>query len=237
MEPLTSLFVATRTPRISPRGFSLIETLVALGIMLIIITVVMLGQDGYNKSLVLTDTSYTVAFTVRQAQALGLSSKRVGAITNSAYGVHIGAAPSTSYMLYADTYPYAPGSNQGGKCAGHTASSGPEARPGNCVYEGSPGAADTIISTYTLNKGFKILSYCGVEKGTLLTKCSGGGSGLSALDISFMRPSTQASIMGVSGGSPVELISASITVSTPDNGSTRCVLVTKVGQVSVTVCP
>ncbi len=237
MESTTSLFVKQTFAQKEPRGFSLVETLVALGIMLVIITVVMLGQTGYNKSLVLVDTSYTVAFTVRQAQALGLSSKRVGTVTNAAYGVHIGAAPSTSYMLFADTNPVSPGSSQGTKCVGHSVASGPEARPGNCVYEGGPGSADTIISTYSLNKGFKILSYCGVEKGTLLNQCSGSGSGLSALDITFMRPNTQASIIGVSSGSPVELISASIKVSTPDSASTRCVNVTKVGQISVVVCP
>ncbi len=238
MEPITSLFlIKPNAPSVS-RGFSLVETLVVLGIMLVIITVVMLGQAGFNKSLVLVDTSYTVAFTVRQAQALGLSSKRIGTVQNAAHGVHIGTAPSTSYMLFADTYPVAPGNSQGTKCVGHSVSSGPESRPGNCVYEGAPaGSTDTIISTYTLNRGFKILSYCGVEKGTLINKCSGSGSGLSALDITFMRPNTQASIIGVSSGLPVELISASIKVSTPDGADTRCVNVTKVGQVSVAVCP
>lgn len=224
----------THTPPV--RGFSLIETLIVLGIILIITTVLLLGQSGFNKTLVLMDTSYTVAFTIRQAQALGLSSKRSGSISNTGYGVHVGAAPTTSFLLFADTYPAAQGNVQGTACPGHLVGTGLEARPGNCTYDGAVAPPDTVNNIYTLNKGFKISNYCGIEKGTNAKRCS--GTGVSALDITFMRPNTQAVLTGQSAGVPIEFTSVGIEVSMPDDSATRCVVVTRVGQVSVVdVCP
>ncbi len=70
------------------RGFTMVEMLVSLGIILIITSIVLLGQNSFNKNLVLVDTAYTVAFTLRQAQTLALSSRKVGTIQNAGYGTH-----------------------------------------------------------------------------------------------------------------------------------------------------
>lgn len=208
----------------------MVEMLVALGIILIITAIVITGQSSFNRSLVLTDTSYTVAFTLRQAQSLGLSSRKFSTTQNAGYGVHF-VSGSNSYTLFADILPVAPGSAQGGACSGHSVTSGLDAKPGNCVYD----SATEKVTSYTLNKGFTISSFCGVDSGGT-QRCS--GSYLDSLDISFLRPNTQANIIGVRSGAVIPLTSASITLMSPDGAQTRCVSVTKVGQIAVgTTCP
>lgn len=208
----------------------MVEMLVSLGIITIITSIVLYGQQNFNRSLVLVDTSYTIAFTIRQAQSLGLSSKRFGNVQNAGYGVHFAAAPGTTYTLFADTIPAAPGNSQGGICAGHTITTGLDTKPGNCVYDSSA----ENVTVYSLNKGFAVASFCGVDTvGTL--RCS--GTYLDSLDITFLRPNTQASIIGTRAGAPIQLVSATIHVTSPDGTQERCVQVTKVGQVAVGNCP
>lgn len=208
------------------RGFTLVEMLVSLGIIVIITSVVLLGQSSFNKSIVLTDTAYTVAFTLREAQSLGLSSRKFGSTQNAGYGVHFAVANKKSYSLFADTL----GTAQQSICPGHSVLSGPEAKPGNCLYD----SIAEQVTAYTINKGFTIASFCGVDTGGT-TRCS--GSNLDTMDITFLRPSTQASITGTRAGALVELVSASIHLASPDGSQERCVKVTRVGQIAVASCP
>lgn len=211
------------------RGFTMVEMLVSLGIILIITSIVLLGQNSFNKNLVLVDTAYTVAFTLRQAQTLALSSRKVGTIQNAGYGTHFANGSMTSYSLFSDTVPSAPGNGQSGKCPGHTATSGLESRPGNCLYDNTT----EVVSTYNLNYGFKVSRFCGVDTGGV-TRCS--GVYLDTLDVSFLRPSTQAIMLGTRAGALVELVSAKIYVTSPDGLEERCINVTKVGQIAVGTC-
>ncbi len=224
----TSYFLRLFKKRIPVRGFTLIEMLVSLGIIVIITAIVLLGQSNFNRSLVLVDTAYTIAFTVRQAQTLGLSSRKFGTIQNAGYGVHFASGAPTAYELFADTIPSAPGNNQGGICLGHSAQEGADAKPGNCIYD-----SGERVNAYNLNRGFTIASFCGKD-GAGVSRCS--GSYLDSLDITFLRPNTQASIVGMHAGVPIDLVSASIHVSSPDGSQERCVNITKVGQVAVGTC-
>ena len=65
----------TRPAHAALAGFTLVEMIVVLAIIGIISGVVITGQSAYNQSLLLTDTTYTVAYSIRQAQSLGLSSR------------------------------------------------------------------------------------------------------------------------------------------------------------------
>ena len=49
------------------RGFSLIEMMVVLVIIALITTIALFGQQDFNRSLLLTDTAYTIALTAREA--------------------------------------------------------------------------------------------------------------------------------------------------------------------------
>lgn len=230
MESSPALLTTPSRLRTPVRGFTMVEMLVSLGIITVISSIVLLGQHSFNKNLVLVDTAYTVAFTLRQAQTLGLSSRKFGTVQNAGYGTHFANGATTSFILFADATPGAPGTSQGGRCPGHLATTGLEARPGNCRYDG----VDETVSTFNLNQGFKITRFCGTDTGGQ-QRCS--GSALDSLDITFMRPSTQAVLLGTRAGALVELTAAQVYVTSPDGAYERCVTVTRVGQIAVATCP
>lgn len=219
-----------------PRGFTLVEMIVVIAIMVIITTIALLGQTSFNRALILTDTAYTVAFSVREAQALGISSRTFSAVQNAGYGIHFSAGTPTSYQLFADISPAASGNIQSTSvCPGHTVSSGPEARPGDCIQN----TTAEIVRTYSLNNGFKIAAFCGTDTSSGVSRCNGY---LDALDITYLRPNTQSVVTGVRSGTRVPLSDATIRVASPDGLAERCVYVSRAGQVSVhnkgeTECP
>lgn len=221
----STTLVLTPAPRQPSGGFTLLEMLVSLGIILVITAVVLLGQSGFNRTLVLVDTAYSIAFTLRQAQSFGLSSRVFGTTQNAGYGLHLANGVTTAYSLFIDI---GPGNTQGGLCPGHVAVSGIEAKPGNCLYDSSA----EQVTGYVLNRGFRISSFCGMEGA--VKRCS--GEYLDSLDITFLRPSTQPTILGTHAGIPVGLSSATIQVTSPDGLQERCVQVSKVGQIGVDVC-
>ncbi|MBP9816571.1 MAG: type II secretion system protein [Candidatus Pacebacteria bacterium] len=218
------------------RGFTLVEMLVVLAIIVIITGIALVGQSTFNRSLILTDTAYTVALSIRESQSLGLSSRKVvdTLIQNAGYGVYF--TPGTSYVQYADIYPTKPGDDLNDKCAGHEADTGPESRPGNCKYDSGQ---DTIIKTYRFDRGFTVSRFCGESEGGI-DYCSSGGEGtISGLSIVFLRPNTESSIIGIRSGGEVELVDAEIFIQSADGQALRAVCVSKVGQVAVatSTCP
>jgi len=81
------------------RGFTLIEMLVVLAIMGVVLAVTVGGQRAFNRSIVLSNTAYDVALSIRQAQTYGVSG-RVAQGTLSAtygYGVDIQSFPTNKY--------------------------------------------------------------------------------------------------------------------------------------------
>ncbi len=230
-----------RTPPAPVRGFTLVEMMVVLSIMVIITTISLLGQSTFNRSMVLTDIAYTVAFSIREAQALGISSRRQGTVLDAGYGVHFNSGSAGSYSLFADTNPPEPGdTGRPIDCPGHPNVPGghPEAKPGNCVQTSD----DTIVRSYNLNNGFLIKSFCGTRTSNGQTVCN--GTGIAYLDILYLRPNTQSIISGRTalGATPMALSDATIRIQSPDGLAERCIYVSKVGQVSVaqkggTNCP
>lgn len=220
------------------RGFTLVEMMVVLAIITIITTVALLGQSSFNRSMVLTDTAYTIAFSIREAQSLGISSRTFAGTQDAGYGLHFAHLSPTTYKLFADTYPIAPGDTQYPLiCPGHSnvVATNPEAKPGDCIQT----LESEVVRTYSLNNGFRISGFCGRQSsGDQL--CN--GSSMDALDIVYLRPNTQSVITGVNGGTRTALEDATIRVSSPDGSAERCIYVSKVGQVSVlqkgdTKCP
>lgn len=148
--------------------------IVVVAIIVVITTIALVGQSSFNRSLVLTNTAYTVAFSIREAQSLGISSRLFSGVQNAGYGVHFTAGQDTTYTLFADITPIAAGNIQNATiCPGHTVGSGPEAKPGDCVWNG---ASETVRS-YSLNNGFRILRFCGTQAGGSL-RCSDSGGAL-----------------------------------------------------------
>lgn len=210
------------------RGFTLVEMIVVLAIIVIITTIAMLGQSSFNRSMVLTDIAYTIAFSVREAQSLGISSRAFGGTQDAGYGIHFTNGTPTSYKLFADINPAAPGDTSYPLiCPGHPNVPGtnPEAKPGDCIQT----LESEVVRTYNLNNGFRIGSFCGTRTNGVAL-CSGA---LDALDILYLRPNTQSVITGVQGSTRTTLTDATIRVLSPDGLAERCIYVSKVGQVSV----
>jgi prepilin-type N-terminal cleavage/methylation domain-containing protein len=89
------------------RGFTLIELLVVMAIMAIVSTIILSGNAKFGGIISLRNLAYDVALTMREAQTYGISARRFssGGVTtfSPGYGVHIGGAPATQYILFADT--------------------------------------------------------------------------------------------------------------------------------------
>lgn len=222
------------------RGFTLVEMLVVLAIITIITTVTLSGQSTFNRSILLTDTAYTLALSMREMQTFGLSSRLYdtgsGTIQNAGYGVNFTRADATKYTLFADTSRTSPTPLSTNCPAGSVGDI--DAKPGNCVYTASDG---TVGTPYQFTRGFYIQRFCGTTPGVNGTRyCSDdGGSPLTALDVVFIRSNTtDAVITGQRAGS-VAFAKAEIYISSPEGEATRAICVSQVGQISVAfaTCP
>jgi prepilin-type N-terminal cleavage/methylation domain-containing protein len=221
---------------VTPRGFTLVEMMVVLAIIVIVTVIALLGQSSFNRSLVLTDTAYTIAFSIRQAQFLGISGRTTGGTSDAAgYGVNFQNGVTGSYRLYRDTIPARTNNIQDSReCPGRSVGTGQEAKPGDCIRNN----ATEDVTTYTLNNGFSIARFCGINSdGTEV--CNGS---LTSLNISYLRPNTQSIIVGTRGGLRYLYAGARIHVTSPDGTAERCITVSKAGHVAVhmkgeTSCP
>lgn len=212
------------------RGFTLVELLVTLSIMAVITTIIISGQSQFNQSLLLTDTAYTIALSVREAESLGLSSRGVGGAFNVGYGVHFAGGAPAAYTIFADT---ATTQATPGYCPVLTTpANSPETKTGNCLYDNTT----ENVQTYALNRGFTVSDFCGKDQTNTLVCAS--SAYLSALDIVFLRPNVYAVMTGMNGTTPVQLTCAQITIKAPTGGATKTVRVTQFGEVSVgQTCP
>lgn len=215
-----------------PRGFTLIEMLVVLAIIAIITTIVITGQSNYNKTLLLTDTSYTVALSARQAQSYGLGSKKFQNVQNPGYGLHFTNAQPGSYILFADTNPALPPPTGQYACPLGTPGT-PEEKPGNCRFDVG---GDGIVETYTFSRGFTVSQFCGKTAGTKY--CSTDAAPLTNLDMVFTRPNTTTTIDGLIGNTLSSFSCAEITLTDASKQATRTIRVSSLGEISVNqTCP
>lgn len=229
MEPLFTRLLNRAKNRIrSLRGFSLVELMVVLAIIVVITTVTMVAHTNFNKTLLLTNTAYTVALSAREAQSYGLSSRRFSTSYNAGYGLYFTGSSST-YKLFSDILGTAA---KPAWCLTGTTGT-PDAKPGNCRYDSSTEDA----KTYTLNRGYLITDVCGTDTG-LTKRCTSTGY-FSSVAIVFMRPNTDTIITGVTPtGTAVKLSCATIRIRAPGSTNEKCVLVSTVGQISVPLaCP
>lgn len=217
--------------------------LVVLAIIGILSIVIINGQSDFNRSLTITDSAYTVALSVRQAQTFGLSSRTFGTTPKAGYGAYFDMASPKGYLLFADinplTYVTTLDSIEDKLCPGHTyAANSPDAKNGNCLYD-SP---TEIVQNFTFNRGFAITKLCGHDfysPGTF--RCSTDATNpIGSIDMVFLRPNTDSVLSAkVAGGAYFKISDATIELSAPNNGGSRSICVSYAGQVSVatSTCP
>ena len=212
-------------------GFTLIELMVVLAIIVVISTVILSSQSSFNRTLILSNTAYDIALTLRSAQTYGLSSRAVGTTVNAGYGINFQKSTLDSFTLFADSYP---GPSAISVCHPITDISTPDALPGNCSYESSQGEK---ILDYKLGNGITVSDFCALAFGAW--SCASTGA-LTSLDIVFARPNPDAfiSVNGVySSMFPVTKVC--IAVTSPQHDTWRYITVTASGQIvaNATSCP
>lgn len=83
-------------------GFTLLELLVVMGVMLVITTLILARHNQFNGTVLVRNLSYSVALSIRQAQVYGLSGRSTGGLISIRYGVYFTSANPTQYVLFAD---------------------------------------------------------------------------------------------------------------------------------------
>lgn len=192
------------------------ELLVVLAVIISITTVVLTSQSAFNKTLLLANTAYDIALTLRFTQGLGIDTLASGATKNAGRGAHFDKTTPGSYITFADTYPLVSSS-----CTGETTRNS-----GNCVYT----AEDQHIQTYTLGNGMKIIDFCARNESSVWL-CAVANN-LSALDIVFARPNPDVFVR-VNGGPDIPYNSACLKVVSLQQGGARFIKVAPSGAISV----
>ena len=85
-------------------GFTLIEIIVTVGILVLISSVVIFNYSSFNSNLSASAVTQKIAVAIRQAQTYGLSVKQSGnsGDFNTPYGIYFTLDQPTAYYIFAD---------------------------------------------------------------------------------------------------------------------------------------
>jgi len=203
------------------RGFSLIELIIVVAIMMVITSAVLFRQSKFSSDILITNMAYEVALSIREAAVFGLSSKYTDSDYRVGYGIHFGpdgaSSPSEGFVTFID-------------------------KSLNPITDISPGDDaefnyafdhdfDDVLSTVQMTQGQTIYDFCASD-GVDSWDCSGD---YSYLDIVFVKPNPEAHItMGESGDPNGKTYSqAKITVVSSLGDKCRTVTVSASGQIAV----
>lgn len=210
------------------RGFTLIELMVVLAIIVVVTTIAITGQGSFNRSIILSNAAYDLALSFRSAEVYGLGSRATGSAANTGYGLHFDRGTPTTFLMFADSSP-GPSTTS---CHPAVDINAPDAKPGDCAYQSS---GDILTNTYRLGNGITISKFCGYSSGAWT--CSDGT--VSTLDVTFTRPNTNPTItVNGSYSAAFPVTQACITLSSPQ-GATKFVTVSQTGRISAdaAACP
>lgn len=202
--------------------------------MIVVMSIVFASQSSFNKSLILANTAYDIALTLRSAETYGLNSRAVGTISNVGYGVHFQRGIPGAFTLFADTSPNPDASNCHGLPVG--GENAPDAQFGNCVYTLDQ---DQKVKDYTLGNNITISDFCALAPSGSWSCAYANGGALSSLDIVFTRPNPDAFISENALYSKLfPRTSACLAVTSPQGG-TRFVSVAASGAITANAlsCP
>lgn len=206
------------------RGFTIVELMVVISIMLVLTLVFLLRQQKFDSSTLLRSLGYSIALSIRQAQVYGSSilENTPGAFAAgnaaSSYGVHFSVPEA--YVLFAD------GNNNGQYTSG----------------------TDQNIKIFLLNSGYTIQTFCGLRGATMdcyttcpttlptgITSCTPGA--ITYLTILFKRPNPDAcfasSLYPTACSGTQVYSSAYLQIIGPDGVTTRSINATQTGAISV----
>ncbi len=196
-------------------GFTLIELLVSIAIVSVILTIIVSNQSTYTDNAALSNLSDQIGLTLSQAQAYGIGVRELfpgSSDFSASYGLVFSLLDSGSdsvYLSFAD-------------------------RNGNKLYDGDwscpTGGISECIEKTDISRGNRIDSLC-VVRAADTDIC-----GIGRVDISFIRPNTEAQIIFFDAGggtlNPPGSIGARVILRSP-GALTKSVVIYKTGQISV----
>ena len=100
----SSVFSKKRPHPQSVAGFSLVELMISIGIMVLVISVVTTSQGAFNGAVLLRGQAYEAALKIREVQLSAVGSVTGGATTLTVYGVHFDSSTATDnqYKIFKD---------------------------------------------------------------------------------------------------------------------------------------
>jgi len=197
-------------------GFSITELLVSLGIVLVLLSLVAFNQQKYTDTSALVSLADEFSLTVTQAQAYGVAVKERApgsADFSASYGISLsllGSGSNIAYLFFSD-------------------------RNVNKYYDGAwdcpVGGTSECLEKANISRGNYIDSICVVR-----TNGADQCNTVSRVDISFVRPDTEAQLVFFNNGGqvtvPQNMKGVRIVFKSPSN-VTRSVVVYQTGQISV----
>ena len=192
------------------KGFTLIELMVTVTIMMIMTAVVLFNYNQFNDSSLLNAFAYDLSLTIRQAQVYGEAVRESGGSQGAGISVDSVSNFNSTYSVHFDST--AVGSTP--PLVLFTCSSS------NCSFADS---SVVTLQSYTFQRGVKI-------KELDVTDADNQSISVPTLDITFTRPNPEATI--ISSGTAYS--SARIVLSSTSNSPiTKSVVVYSTGQISV----
>ncbi len=188
------------------KGFTLIELMVSIAIMVVITTVVVLNQSKLSEDIGLKNAVQDVSLSMRQAQVYGISVRETEPGSNNfqyGYGLDFDITHPNQYLSFYDK-------NLNGIYGGGWDCAGPE-----------------CLDVTDLMNNTSIKSICSMLSLSPLTyDCSA-----SRVDIIFRRPSTQA-LISFNGAGIAPVLGAKV-VFQSETGKTRSLIVFASGNIVV----
>ncbi|HAO65031.1 TPA: hypothetical protein DCQ44_03575 [Candidatus Taylorbacteria bacterium] len=215
------------------KGFTLIELMVTVTIMMIMTAVVLFNYNKFNENSILSAFAYDMSLTIRQAQVYGVAVRETGSGANasistatveslsfsSPYGVHFEinpVPPAPPFLLFADS---------GGVSTSY--------RDGDRVFNKAGEPVDTVLQSFTFQRGIKISGLCVVRYPASTCNPDLSSPIITTLDITFKRPDPEATF-SVNGNDRDDTISeVQIFLSNSDRTLKKKIVVDSTGQISV----
>lgn len=83
-------------------GFTIVELLVTLSIVVLVTGIIMIRYASFNSSVLLASQAYITAFDIREAQSLAVSVRGSQSEYREEYGLYFTMADPTQYILFQD---------------------------------------------------------------------------------------------------------------------------------------
>ena len=147
----------------SETGFSLIEMIVSISIILIITSVVLVRQSAFTSTVLLKNLAYGVALSVREVQTAAVSVRGRNGIFDVPYGIHFDIQKDNQYVLFRDVKPVS-----------------------NINDKYDVGDTEELVDTITINKNFKLKDLC--YENTSTKVCNSNDPNFKELVVIFKRP-------------------------------------------------